>query len=171
MPESQFFGKHRGVVVDNADPENLGRIEVMLDVLGSRTAWCMPCVPYAGESFGWFFIPEVGAHVWVEFERGDPSYPIWTGCFWADKAPPGATPARKTLKTPTTTLVIDDTDPKNGVFELDTTANGQTLSIKIDKAGITLTAETAKITIATNEAAIELSGGTITLSGSAINIG
>ena len=42
----------------------------------------MPCAPFAGSGVGFFALPPVGANVWVEFEGGDPDYPIWSGCFW-----------------------------------------------------------------------------------------
>jgi uncharacterized protein involved in type VI secretion and phage assembly len=42
----------------------------------------MPCTPYAGRDVGFFAIPPVNSNVWVEFEQGDPDYPIWSGCFW-----------------------------------------------------------------------------------------
>lgn len=31
-------------------------------------------------------VPQIGAGVWVEFERGDPDYPIWVGGFWGTAA-------------------------------------------------------------------------------------
>jgi uncharacterized protein involved in type VI secretion and phage assembly len=55
----------------------------------STLAWAMPCLPGAGPSVGFFTIPPVGAKVWVEFERGDLDYPIWSGGFWGS----GETPA------------------------------------------------------------------------------
>jgi uncharacterized protein involved in type VI secretion and phage assembly len=80
----QFFGKYRGKVTGNKDPMHLGRIQVSVPaVLGeSRSSWAMPCVPYAGPKIGFFAIPPEGANIWVEFEGGDPDYPIWSGCFW-----------------------------------------------------------------------------------------
>ena len=56
------------------------------------SGWALPAVPYAGDGVGFFMIPPIGASVWIEFEHGDPDYPIWTGCFWAD-AGPAAGPA------------------------------------------------------------------------------
>ena len=35
-------------------------------------------------------VPQVGAAVWIEFEQGDPEYPIWTGGFWGSAAEPPA---------------------------------------------------------------------------------
>lgn len=80
----EFFGKYRGQVANNRDPMNLGRIQVQAPtVLGAgRSSWAMPCVPYAGPQVGFYAMPPIGASVWVEFEGGDPDYPIWSGCFW-----------------------------------------------------------------------------------------
>jgi uncharacterized protein involved in type VI secretion and phage assembly len=79
-----FFGKYRGEVQNNLDPQGLGRIQVSVpDVLGDGTmAWAMPCLPGAGPKVGLFLVPPTGAKVWVEFERGDIDYPIWVGGFW-----------------------------------------------------------------------------------------
>ena len=110
---SQFFGKYRGKVVGNLDPMSLGRVQVSVPaVLGEgRSSWAMPCAPYAGPGVGLFAIPPTDANVWVEFEAGDPDYPIWCGCFWGSGDAPAspATPDVKVLKTGTATLKLDDT--------------------------------------------------------------
>lgn len=86
---SKFFGKYRGLVTDNSDPTNRGRVKVRVPaVLHELEVWAMPCLPYAGNNVGVYTIPEPGAGVWVEFEGGDPSYAIWTGGFWADNELP-----------------------------------------------------------------------------------
>ena len=48
----------------------------------SRISWALPCVPYAGTTSGFFAIPPVGAGIWIEFEAGDVSRPIWSGAWW-----------------------------------------------------------------------------------------
>ena len=82
----RFYGKYRGIVADNLDPLQRGRITATVpEVLGDVTSgWAMPCVPYAGDGSGQFTVPEPGTGVWVEFEAGDPSRPIWSGCWWGD---------------------------------------------------------------------------------------
>lgn len=83
---SRYFGKHRGYVVDNQDPDNRGRIKVQIpSILGSAsTGWALPCLPFAGYNQGLFTLPSIGAAVWIEFEGGDLNFPIWTGGFWAN---------------------------------------------------------------------------------------
>jgi hypothetical protein len=81
---AKYYGKYRGLVVENIDPEQIGRVLVQVpDVLGELpSSWAMPCVPAAGIQSGCFIVPPIGSQVWVEFEQGDPDYPIWTGGFW-----------------------------------------------------------------------------------------
>jgi uncharacterized protein involved in type VI secretion and phage assembly len=85
--ERRFYGKYRGFVVDNADPEHLGRLKVKVpSVLGNDvvTGWAAPCAPYGGSpGQGFLFIPEIDAGVWIEFEEGDLEFPIWVGTFWS----------------------------------------------------------------------------------------
>lgn len=107
---SRHFGKYRGTVTDNADATLRGRVEVRVPaVWGSTPVWAMPCVPYAGKGVGFYSLPDADTGVWVEFEAGDPSFPIWTGCFWADNELPDKSDAAiKIWKTRSLTLRIDD---------------------------------------------------------------
>ena len=122
---ARFFGKYRAVVEDNVDPSGLGRIQVEVPaVLGEGTlSWAMPCVPFAGPGVGFVMIPSVGVHVWVEFEGGDPSRPIWTGCFWADGELPTSdagrhdAPSTRLLQTEVGALTFRET-PEGGEIEL-----------------------------------------------------
>jgi len=82
-----FYGKYRGTVVNNVDPLLRGRLMLEVpDVTGLvPSSWAEPCVPLAGPTgppMGVYMVPPIGAGVWVEFERGDPSKPIWVGCRW-----------------------------------------------------------------------------------------
>src|SRR5258707_2811513 len=80
----RYFGKYRGVVIENIDPLKIGRVMAQVpDVLGEiPSSGCMPCVPAAGIQSGCFIVPPIGSQVWIEFEQGNPDYPIWTGGFW-----------------------------------------------------------------------------------------
>lgn len=88
MSDTPLYGKYRGTVVNNIDPEQIGRIQVMVpDVAGFVPGtWALPCLPAAGINMGVFTVPSIGAKVWVEFERGDPDHPIWVGGFWGSSA-------------------------------------------------------------------------------------
>jgi uncharacterized protein involved in type VI secretion and phage assembly len=81
---TKYFGKYRGTVLQNIDPEQRARIVAIVpDVTGMLpSSWAMPCVPVAGKAMGTFMVPQIGAGVWIEYEQGDPDYPIWTGGFW-----------------------------------------------------------------------------------------
>jgi hypothetical protein len=81
---ARYFGKYRGLVVENIDPLQIGRILAQVpDMKGEiPSSWAMPCVPAAGIQSGCFIVPPIGSQVWIEFEQGDPDYPIWVGGFW-----------------------------------------------------------------------------------------
>jgi uncharacterized protein involved in type VI secretion and phage assembly len=83
----KYYGKYRGTVINNIDPNGVGRLLVEVpDVLGLvPSSWAVPCTPLAGPSgppMGVYMVPPIGAGVWVEFEQGDPNYPVWVGCRW-----------------------------------------------------------------------------------------
>jgi hypothetical protein len=83
----KFFGKYRAIVSQNVDPEQRGRLQLIIpDVLGLvPSTWAEACTPLAGPTgpaMGVYMVPPIGAGVWAEFEQGDPNYPIWSGCRW-----------------------------------------------------------------------------------------
>ena len=119
----RFYGKYRGLVILNIDPEQIGRVIVQVpDVLGViPSTWAMPCVPAAGIQSGCFVVPPIGSQVWVEFEQGDPDYPIWTGGFWGlvaqvpilATAPPAIPPGQNIVLQTTgqNTIMVSDAPP------------------------------------------------------------
>jgi type VI secretion system secreted protein VgrG len=83
--DNRHFGKHRGYVHDVKDPENRGRIRALVPrLLGedTPTGWALPAAPFAGPDQGFFTVPELGSGVWIEFEEGDLSRPVWSGMWW-----------------------------------------------------------------------------------------
>jgi len=144
---NRFYGKYRGTVTD-VDADTL-RIKAKVPaVLGTqKTGWCMPCVPYAGSDVGFAFLPEAGAGVWIEFEGGDVSYPIWSGCYWrADEKPEDATPTVKAIVTPSGHKLILDDDASSI-----TITDGNDNKITLESSGITLERGSKKIQISTAE--------------------
>jgi hypothetical protein len=163
---TQFFGKYRGTVQSNIDPMMLGRVQVSVPaVLGGGTlSWAMPCSPFAGSSVGLFLVPPVGANVWVEFEAGDPDYPIWAGCFWGVGEVP-ATPAlaeMKVLKTDSVTITLSDLPGIGGLtIDVEPPAVATPLTLTFDVSGIELKngAASVKLTpasVSVNDGALEV---------------
>ncbi|MFC6671258.1 phage baseplate assembly protein V [Marinobacterium aestuariivivens] len=96
--QQRVFGKHRGRVVDNQDPEHRGRLKLQVpSVLGDQTSnWALPCLPFGGaDGQGCYTIPEIDAQVWVEFEAGNIDQPIWVGTFWQPDTSAGDVPPEK----------------------------------------------------------------------------
>jgi len=120
---TRYYGKYRGMVIENIDPQQIGRVMVQVpDVLGETpSTWALPCVPAAGIQAGVFVVPPIGSQVWVEFEQGDPDYPIWTGGFWGTvgdipalaTAPPAIPPGQNIVMQTTgqNMLMVSDAPP------------------------------------------------------------
>lgn len=157
-----YFGKYRGLVSDNQDPLSLGRLKARVpEVLGEvETGWALPCAPYAGSGTGLLTLPPVGAGVWIEFEAGCPTRPIWAGCWWGTAGlpmgPSGAlaSPDTKTLRSEQGLLVtLDDSSQTVTIGD----ANGQTaITIEVSSGQVTVKGM-AKVVV--DAPAIELTNG------------
>jgi uncharacterized protein involved in type VI secretion and phage assembly len=132
---NRFFGKYRGTVTD-VDAGTLRiKAKVPAVLADQTTGWCMPCVPYAGDSVGVAFLPEVGSGVWIEFEGGDVSYPIWVGCYWrSGEQPADAAPAVKVITTKSGNKIKFD-DNAGSITISDSNNN----TVTLDSSGLTLT--------------------------------
>jgi|APLak6261658528_1056013.scaffolds.fasta_scaffold00016_7 uncharacterized protein involved in type VI secretion and phage assembly len=120
--QQHYYGKFRGFVVDNQDPEQRGRLRVRVpSVLADAvTGWALPCLPFGGlANQGLFFVPEVGAQIWVEFEEGNLDRPLWVGVFWQQL---GDIP-QEGQKTPPTTRVLRT--PSGHVLQFDDAAGAE----------------------------------------------
>jgi uncharacterized protein involved in type VI secretion and phage assembly len=147
---SHFYGKYRGLVVDNNDPTQRGRLQVTVNaVMGEEAVWAMPCLPYAGDGMGTYLIPEIGAGVWVEFEAGDPSYPVWTGCFWGDGQAPKsernqtASPTLKVIRSQAGLMVT--MDDSGQVISVSNEDGSNLLTIEVQRGQITIKGATKAV--------------------------
>lgn len=119
----RYWGKYRGTVIDNIDLTQQARLLCDVPALpGMLLNWALPCVPYAGLEQGFFALPPIGANVWVEFEGGDPNYPVWTGCFWeigevpvAPELSPEDPSLVKVFRSDLCTLIFNDTPEVGGI--------------------------------------------------------
>lgn len=154
--QNRFYGKHRGVVTQ-VDGDTMRLKAKVPAVLGTQeTGWAMPCVPYAGPQVGVAFLPETGSGVWIEFEGGDVSYPIWTGCYWrTGEFPPEATADAKAIVTKKSKLVLDDSAPSSTWSD----ANENTVTLDSDGIAMERGGKNVKITtskVAANDGALEV---------------
>jgi uncharacterized protein involved in type VI secretion and phage assembly len=140
----RHYGKYRALVTDNEDPSGLARLKARVpEVLGDvDSGWALPSVPYAGDGVGSHLIPPVGAGVWLEFEAGDVSRPIWSGCWWGQDQIPkddggsAAKPPVKIIRSEKGLMVSLDDD-------------GQKITISDENASnlVTIKAQDGEITV------------------------
>jgi len=142
---NNYYGKYRGIVIDNIDPMQIGRLMVQIPDVSNviPSTWAMPCVPFAGIQSGFFAVPEIGSGVWIEFEQGNPDYPIWVGCYWGSAAdlpalalaaPPGLQQVVIQTTEQNTLLISDVPGPTGGILLKSSTG----AMISITDVGITI---------------------------------
>jgi hypothetical protein len=94
-----------GVVKDNADPAQCGRLKVYIPAVDSKDfesedlPWATYCSPFGGttqnaivgrdsteltggSAYGFWAIPKVGGQVLIGFLEGEPNIRFWMGCFY-----------------------------------------------------------------------------------------
>jgi uncharacterized protein involved in type VI secretion and phage assembly len=165
----KFYGKYRATVVNNIDPLQLGRIQVIVPDVSNvlPSSWAMPCVPVAGLNMGMYTVPPIGAGVWIEFEQGNPDHPIWVGCFWGSAAEvpvlartvPPAVPGITLQTTAKNGIVISDVPGPTGGILIQTTSGA---TISVSDVGIVITNGKGAI--------INLTGPTVDINAGALTV-
>lgn len=165
--KKRFLGKFRGTVINNVDPMNQGRIQAMVPDVSTLlpTSWAMPCVPMAGIQTGVLAVPPIGGGVWIEFEQGDPDYPIWVGGFFGSAA---EIPALALLAPPAVPSITMQTPLQNGITVND--VPGPTGGIMLKSAtGATIIVNDTGIYIQNGKgASIVMTGPTVTVNQGAL---
>jgi len=168
--DEKQYGKYRGIVVDNKDPQKRGRLKLHIpSVLADQDSdWALPCLPYGGfDQQGMFMVPQVEAQVWVEFEEGDIHRPIWVGTFWQQESdvPEDAAreePTTRMLQTKSGHILQFDDEEGEEQFRLFHPADAEMI---IDKNGtISLTDTSGAVLIMdaeNNEIIVEDANGNI----------
>jgi Type VI secretion system/phage-baseplate injector OB domain len=173
MPEGgQYFGKYSGIVKDNRDADKLGKVKVSVPSIfpADELMVARPALPY-----GWFFVPDNETPVWVEFEGGDGTLPLWTGVqSVAGKYPTELDldpPEKRVIKTPAGHLVLFD--DKSGEELIRIVDGVHSHEIVLDKDGITVTdgvnSHTLKLDSSGVKASIQ-SGASVQLASSGVTV-
>jgi uncharacterized protein involved in type VI secretion and phage assembly len=156
---SRCYGKYPGFVVDANDPEHRGRVKARVPNVfqNDHSVWCVPAVPFAGKSFGLLLLPKKDDSVWVEFEAGDTSRPLWTGSWWAkDELPAPNGVNQHVLTTPKGLQIVLDDDAKKLQLKhpdgAEITMSSSAITIKIGSAQIQLSSDGVSI----NNGALEV---------------
>jgi uncharacterized protein involved in type VI secretion and phage assembly len=163
----KYYGKYRGTVINNLDPLQIGRLMAIVPDVSSLvpTSWAMPCVPVAGIQTGFLAVPPIGAGVWIEFEQGDPDYPVWVGCYWGSAAEVPALARAAPAPVPS---IVQQTPLQNGILISD--LPGPTGGIVLRSAtGATLIVNDTGIYIQNGRgASVTLLGPTVTINQGAL---
>ena len=154
---TRFYGKYRGVVTDNDASTMRIKATVPSVLPDTGTGWCMPCVPYAGSQVGFIMLPDVGSGVWIEFEGGDVSYPIWVGMYWqSGEIPSQASATVRAIITNAGSIEMDD--DAGSITLTDSNQN----TVALDSNGVTSTSGSSSVAIGSsgvnvNDGAFEVS--------------
>lgn len=76
----RFYSIYRGMVMDNDDPNHMNSLQVAIpEIQGGIIVWALPFGQHGGLKTGFKYLaPEIGDTVYVMFEYGNPSKPLWT---------------------------------------------------------------------------------------------
>ncbi|MBZ5553744.1 MAG: phage baseplate assembly protein V [Acidobacteriia bacterium] len=169
----RVYGVAIAIVLDNKDPQGMGRVKVRLPGLldDDSGLWARIATLMAGKDRGTFFLPETDDEVLVAFEHGDVSRPYILGALWNGKDTPPDTNADgknnlRFIKSRSGHLIrLDDSDGKEKIEIIDKSGNN---SITIDTANKTITITSAQdITLDASQGKIKLSAQNIELSSTA----
>ena len=164
---NKFFGKYRGTVLNNIDPMQMGRLQVQVPDVTSLlpSSWAMPCFPLSGKQMGMWAIPQIGAGVWVEFEQGNPDYPIWSGCWFGSAA---EVPALALTAPPPLSDIVLQTTTQNTLLLSDLPGPAGGILLKT-MTGALISINDVGITISNGKGAtIVMTGPTVTINGGAL---
>ncbi len=187
----RIFGVVVGIVTNNEDPDDQGRVKIKYPWLsaGEESPWARIATPLGGKERGLFFLPEVEDEVLVIFEQGDITRPYILGGLWGGTDLPPAADGngrdKKILKTKSGHIIrLDDT---GGAEKIEIIGKDAKDTIVIDAANNTITlksdkdlvfeAPNGKVSITAKEVEVVSTGaskyeasGEMTVKGSQVNI-
>lgn len=166
---NKFFGKYRGIVINNVDPLQTGRLMVQVPDVSNilPSTWAMPCLPFAGIQSGFYAVPAIGSPVWIEYEQGNPDYPIWVGCFWGSAA---EVPALALAAAPGLQQIVVQTTSQNTLLISDVPGPTGGILLKSSTGALISVSDTG-ITISNGQGAtIEMIGPAVTVNEGALEV-
>ena len=175
---SHHFGIYRGFVDAVEEGDNLGIISVKIpDLFGGQhvVEKVRPCSPFAGDKHGFVTIPEVGDGVWILFEAGQTSLPVWIGFWWAggEMPEPKGKLVRSFITSKGHKLLLDDdadelTVQHSGGGEMKFTSSD--ITIKIGDTSVTLTEDdmTLQVGASPTSPSIKITSSDVTVQASTI---
>ena len=174
-PDSRMYGVVVGIVIDNKDPDKLGRVKVKIPRLSGEdeSNWARVISFMAGKEMGGFFLPEINDEVLVAFEYGDINIPYVIGSLWNGKDSPPLTNDDgknnfRIIKSRSGHVIrLDDTDGQEKIEIIDKTQNNKIIidtkekkiSIKSDK-DIEISAPNGKVKIEAMDIEVKSSAST-----------
>jgi uncharacterized protein involved in type VI secretion and phage assembly len=169
-PAGRVYGAVVGVVTNNQDPDNLGRVKVKFPWLSDvdESSWARLAAPMAGKQRGTYFLPEVDDEVLVIFEHGDVRFPYVLGALWnGQDAPPitnedGNNNLRMIKSRSGHVVKLNDEAGKETIEIID---QSQKNSIVISKNSITVTTD-KDITLSASNGTIKLDAQNVEISSS-----
>jgi uncharacterized protein involved in type VI secretion and phage assembly len=160
--------KYKGIVSDNIDPLQEGRLQVKVpDLLGDGDCiWAESASPLSGKQMGIYFVPPKGSGVWVEFPCGDSDSPVWTGCWRGSKddLPPAALSV-----SPKFPPIIIQSESGNKITISSEPGEGIKLETKEGGPRIVINEEGIEISTG-NGASIKLQNSTVSINNGALDI-
>ncbi|RAP78306.1 phage baseplate assembly protein V [Paenibacillus montanisoli] len=164
----RFYGKYRGTVINNVDPEQRGRL--MVQVTGVTnvmpSTWAMPCLPLAGTQMGIHVVPPIGSGVWVEYEQGDIDYPIWSGCWWGTVA---EVPPMALAGIPNMPNILLQTSGQNFMVISDV-PGGPGITLKVNSGAMVIINDEGIVLSNGKGATISMIGPSVSINGTALTI-
>jgi len=168
---SLIMGAVVGVVTNNQDPDELGRVKVKIPSISSdeESAWARVTSPMAGSDRGLFYLPEVDDEVLLAFEYGDISRPFVIGSLWngVDKPPEKNSDGKNNIRMIKSrsghVISLNDEDGKEKIEIIDKSGENS-ISIDTEKNTITITAkDEIKIVTADGKISIEAKEAKLTV--------